>query len=326
MTNKEKYREFYNSHSDICIFSAPWWLDTICGKDNWDVIFAEKNGQIHAVFPYFIKKEFFWGKQICMPVLTQKMGPYILYEKNLTSHTKIISYEHECYNQIIEQLPKFDYFEVNFNQAFKNWLPFFWNGFKQTSRYSYQIHGIKDYESVKKGYAKSKKYEIPKAQKILTFKYDLPADEFYDYFSEVVKDRGDKPGYTRAVFKAVYNSIYAHNAGRCFYCEDKEGNIHAINITVWDNTTAYYLIAMRKKEFNTSGGTEFLVDETIKYVSQYVDTFDFEGSMIKGVEASYRNYGGEQTEYYNISKENRLIIPILRDCRNILKRIIKGRR
>ncbi len=40
---------------------------------------------------------------------------------------------------------------------------------------------------------------------------------------------------------------------------------------------------MRKSDFKTSGGTEFLVDETIKYVSQFVDVFDFEGSMIKGV-------------------------------------------
>lgn len=323
MTNKERYNEFYNQHSDICIFSSPWWLDTVCGKDNWDVIFAEKNGQIHAAFPYFVKKEFLFGKQICLPPLTQKMGPYIFYEKNLVSHTKKISYEHECYNQIIEELPKFDLFDVNFEQSYKNWLPFYWDGFKQTSRYSYQIHNIKDYESVKKGYAKSKKYEIPKAQKILTLKYDLSADAFYDYFSDVVKDRGDEPSYSRETFRAIYDAVYEHKAGRCFYCEDAEGNIHALNLTVWDSQTAYYLIAMRKKEFNTSGGTEFLVDETIKYVSQFVDTFDFEGSMIKGVEASYRNYGGIQTEYYNISKDNRILVPFLMDCKKLLKRILR---
>jgi hypothetical protein len=67
---------------------------------------------------------------------------------------------------------------------------------------------------------------------------------------------------------------------------------------------------MRKKDYNTSGGTEFLVDETIKYVSRFVDRFDFEGSMIKGVEESYRHYGACQVEYYEIKK-----------CDNVLLRI-----
>ncbi len=315
--NKQKYKVFFAEHPDICIFSSPWWLDAVCGEDCWDVTLVEKNGQVHASFPFFIHKSMRYGTQICMPPLTQKMGPYIVYEKNLISQTKRISYEHEIYDRIIEQLPEFNFFDVNFDQKCKNWLPFYWEGFNQTSRYSYQIHNIKDYASVKKGYAKSKRYEIPKAQKVLSLKYDLAPDIFYEYFTGVIKERGGKVSYTKEVFNSIYNAVYKHDSGRCFYCEDNAGNIHAINLTVWDRTTAYYLVAMRKKEYNTSGGTEFLVDETIKYVSQFVDTFDFEGSMMKGVEASYRNYGGEQTEYYNISKDNRLLVPLLTDCKKI---------
>ena len=79
---------------------------------------------------------------------------------------------------------------------------------------------------------------------------------------------------------------------------------------------------MRKNEYRNSGGTEFLLDETIKYVSQFVNTFDFEGSMIQGVEESFRWYGAHQTEYYNISKDNRLLYKrllsqLVTDCRKI---------
>lgn len=324
MTNKEKYIEFYLKHPDICIFSAPWWLTAVCGEENWDVIIIEKNGQIKAVFPFYTRKGRFNSTNIVLPPLTQKMGPYIVYEKNLTSITKRISYEHEIYNEIILKLPKFRYLNVNFAQEYKNWLPFYWNGFSQTTRYSYQIHNIKDHDQVLKNFAKSKKYEIPKAQKKLKLKFDLPADEFYDYFEAVVKERGDKVSYSRDLFKKLYATCYENNSGRVFYCVDDENNIHAVNITLWDNTTAYYLIAMRKKEYNTSGGTEFLVYETIKYVSQFIDIFDFEGSMMKGVEASYRNYGGVQTEYYNISKDNRIFVPLLSSCRHTLALIAKN--
>ncbi|MDR1239289.1 MAG: hypothetical protein LBK27_04170, partial [Treponema sp.] len=70
-----------------------------------------------------------------------------------------------------------------------------------------------------------------------------------------------------------------------------------------------------KKEYNTSGGTEFLVDQTIQYVSQFVDRFDFEGSMIKGVEESFRYYGAHQTEYYQIFKYNNPILKMIRGIR-----------
>ncbi len=321
MTNKERYYDFYSTHPDICVFSAPWWLDTVCGEDNWDVIIIEKNGQIKGTFPYYIKAGAIGSKKIVLPELTQKLGPYIVYEKNLTSVTKRMAYEHDMYKKIIEALPKFSLFNVNFSQEYKNWLPFYWNGFKQTSRYSYQIHDIKNHEQVLRNFAKSKKYEVPKAQKTLTFKYDLPADDFYDYFEAVVHERGDKVSYSRETFKKIYHACYENESGRSFYCTDCDGNIHAINLTVWDKTAAYYLIAMRKKEYNTSGGTELLVYEVIKYVSQFVDVFDFEGSMMKGVEASYRNYGGIQTEYYNISKDNRAFMTLIRDIYHICKSI-----
>lgn len=323
MTNKEKYKEFYLSHTDMCIFSAPWWLDTMAGAENWEVVLIEdKNGNIVASFPFVYRKGRLGLKTIGMPVLTQKLGPYIVYDANKISEMKRLGQEHEIYGQIIDLLPKFDNLNLNFDQAYKNWLAFYWRGFSQTTRYSYRITGIKDHDFVFGGYAKSKKQKIQKA-KNLTLKFDMDFDAFYDYFEKVVNERGEKVSYTRKQFTDLCRSVYEHNAGRIFYCEDENSNIHAINLTVWDNTCAYYLVAMRKNEYKTSGGTEFLLDETIKYVSQYVDTFDFEGSMIHGVEESFRWYGAHQTEYYTIFKDNRIFVPVLREVKNSLRKIKK---
>ncbi|MCI7589556.1 MAG: GNAT family N-acetyltransferase [Spirochaetia bacterium] len=308
MTNKQLYQEFYEQHPDICIFSAPWWLDATAGAENWDVILVRnKNNEIIATFPYTYKKGKFGLKQIGMPTLTQKLGPYIVYDKNKITETKKITYEHEIYTQIIDQLPDYDSFMINFDQRYKNWLPFYWNGFNQTTRYSYRIENIKNHDLVFGNYAKSKKQKIQKA-KNFTLKYDMDFNAFYDYFEEVIKERNEKVSYSKEFFINLCEAVYKNNAGRIFYCEDEDKNIHAINLTVWDNDTAYYLIAMRKQNYNMSGGTEFLVHETIKYVSEFVDVFDFEGSMLKGVEQSYRLFGGEQTEYYSISHtKNKLL-------------------
>lgn len=326
MTNKERYLEFYNEHKDINIYSAPWWLDATAGSENWDVILIyDKNQNIIASFPFIKTKSFFIKCGLVMPLLTQKLGPYIVYDTNKISEMKNIGFEHEVYKQIIAQLPKFDTFNINFDQKYKNWLPFYWAGFNQTSRYSYKIFNIKDLDSVFKNFALNKRQKIKKAEKLLSIKEGILIEDFYSYFEDAVKKRGEHVSYSLDFFKKLVEACYNHNSGKIYYCIDDENNIHAAAFVVWDKRCAYYLSAMRNPKYNTSGGNELLVWHIIKEVSQFVDEFDFEGSMIQGVEESYRYYGGIQTEYYNISKDNRLFIPVIRDFLHSMKSFISFR-
>jgi hypothetical protein len=315
MTNKERYIQFCVEHPDIPIFSHPWWLDVVC-PNQWDVILVEKNDRIIASFPYYKTKIRNIFIHIGMPPLTQKLGPYIVYDNNKITEIKKIGYEHEIYNAIICALPRSNSFTINFDWKYKNWLPFYWYGFKQTTRYTYILDDIKYHNRIIDNFAKYKKQKIKKVKNLLNFKTDMPKDLFYAYFCDAIHERGESVGFSEFLFDRLYEAVYEHQAGKTFYCTDNENNIHAINLTVWDKESAYYFIAMRKKEYNTSGGTEFLVDQTIKYVSQFVNRFDFEGSMIKGVEESFRYYGAHQTEYYQLFKYNNPILRIIRGIRN----------
>jgi len=49
MTNKEKYREFCKTKKDISIFSKDYWLDSVCGEANWDVVLVEKDVKSYAL-------------------------------------------------------------------------------------------------------------------------------------------------------------------------------------------------------------------------------------------------------------------------------------
>jgi len=315
MLNKTKYIQFCSEHPDIPIFSQPWWLDAIC-PDSWDVILIERNDKIIASCPYYktkIKRVF---NHIGMPPLTQKLGPYIVYDSNIKTENKKIGYEHEIYNEIINKLPKCDSLKINFDWKYKNWLPFYWKDFKQTTRYTYILDNISEHNYIFNNYSKSKKQPIQKAKDIFTFKYDLSKDDFYSYFLDVTHERHEVIEFSKDLFCRLYDAVYEHKTGRTFYCIDTNNNIHAINMIIWDKECAYYLLARRYKKYNTSGGTEFLTDETIKYVSQFVNKFDFEGSMIKGVEESYRHYGTRQYEYYTISKCDNLVLRVLRAIKN----------
>jgi hypothetical protein len=314
LTNKQRYLQFCVEHPDIPIFSQPWWLDAVC-PDQWDVILIEKSNRIVASFPYYKTKIRNIFTHIGMPPLTQKLGPYIVYDSNKTAEHKKISYEHEIYSAIIDALPLSDSFMINFDWKYKNWLPFYWRGFNQTTRYTYILNNLLDHDSIVKKYHETKRKKINKVKKVFDLKTDLSKDMFYAYFDAVIQERGEQVGFSKSLFYRLHDAVYEHHRGRTFYCTNYENNIHVINFTVWDEESAYSLIGMRKKKYNNSGATEFLLDQTIQYVSSFVNRFDFEGSMIKGVEESCRYYGAHQTEYYHISKCNNPILRMIRGLR-----------
>ena len=102
MNRKEKYVEFCKTEISMPIFSKSWWLDTVCGHNNWDVALVEKDNTIVASMPYFLTKKFML-RMVFMPQLTQTMGPYIIYPKNQKYETKL-SYEKDMMKKLIEQL------------------------------------------------------------------------------------------------------------------------------------------------------------------------------------------------------------------------------
>ena len=59
MNTKKKYRKFCKTQSSIPIFSKDWWLDAVCGEDNWDVVLVEKGEEISASMPYYLKRKYY---------------------------------------------------------------------------------------------------------------------------------------------------------------------------------------------------------------------------------------------------------------------------
>jgi len=316
MNNKEKYRQFCREEENIPIFSKDWWLDVVCGKDNWDVAIVEKNGQIIASLPYYFKKKFMFNI-ITMPLLTQIMGPMLHYQ-NFKSHYDKIEQEKNFYTKLIENLPKYIYFKQNFHYSVQNWLPFFWKGFQQTTKYTYIIEDLTDLKKVFKSFSYAKRKNIKKAEKIVTIKYDLPARDFYENHKMTLKKQNELISYNFTLFEKIYNACREQNSGKTIYAIDNNGNIHSALFVVWSKMSAYNLISTIDPDFRNSGSASLLIREIIKYVSDKTERFDFEGSMIEGVERSFRQFGTRQMPYFKISKIN-TFTEILHLLKNIIR-------
>lgn len=302
MNNKEKYRNLCSFESTIPIFSKDWWLDAVVGEENWDVVLIEKSEGIIASLPYVIKK----GKvisYISMPLLTQTAGVWLKYPEN-QSYKEKLSFEKEVCSDIIDNLPKVGSFSQNFHYTITNWLPFYWKGFSQTTRYTYVIEDLTDIEKVYTNFDRSKKKDIKKALKQVQVGFDLSAKEFYENHKYTLSKQGQEILYSYDVFEKIYNKVYSKNVGRTIWAKDNKGNIHSALFVVWDENSAYDLISTIDVDYRNSGSASLLVLEIIKYVANETKKFDFEGSMIENVERSFRKFGAIQKPYFHISKIN----------------------
>jgi hypothetical protein len=309
MTNKGKYRELCKKERDIPIFSKDWWMDTVCGKDNWDVVLIEKDGKIIASLPYFKKKKYGFNI-ITMPPLTQNFKLWIKCPEN-QKYRKKLSFENKIILELIDKLPKYDMFNLNFHYSLTNWLPFYWKGFKQTTRYTYVIEDLSELEEIFNNFSYAKKKNIKKAKKIVEVKSDLSPKDFYENHRLTLKKQSQIISYSFEVLKNIYNEVYSHDSGKVFYAIDDKNNLHAALLIIWDNIQAYDLISTIDPDYRANGAATLLIKEAIKYVSKKTNKFDFEGSMIESVENSFRQFGAIQKPYFNISKINSKILQLL---------------
>lgn len=322
MSNKQKYIEFCKTEKAIPIFSKPFWLDAVCGEDGWDVILVEKGGKIFASMPY-VKSNFKYTLNYStMPKLTQTLGPYISYP-NGQKYSKRLFFEKEIINSLIEQLPVFDYFVQNFNYNYQNWLPFYWCGYKQTTRYTYILNDLIDYEKVYNSFQSNIKTDIKKAQKVLKVNLNEKLKIIYDIVEKTFIRQGKKIPFDFSYFENIDKALLKNANRLSLSAVDETGNIHAVVYIIYDENEAYYLLGGGDPKYRNSGAHSFLINEALKLLVNKTKKFNFEGSMIESVERFFRALGAIQTPYFQITKLSRKA-RILYGLKNLAKDLIKG--
>lgn len=318
MTNKEKYCDLCKIESSIPISSQEWWLDAVCGEDNWDVVLVEKGGQIVASWPYYMKRKYGFN-MITMPALTQTMGVWLRYPEG-QKYAKKLAFEKEVFTELVEKLPQVDMFIQNFHYSITNWLPFYWLGFEQTTRYTYRIEDLSDHEKIWSNFSDSARRDIRKGEKNIIVRSDLGIDKFLVVNGLTFARQNMVMPYTNEFVKSLDNACMAHNARKIFFAEDAQGRIHAVLYIVWDSNSARGVMGGGDPELRNSGAYSRLMWEAIKFASTVSSSFDFCGSMIESVEHSFRSFGARQIPYFQITKMSRKM-RITQHCKELIKAI-----
>lgn len=318
MERKEKYIKFCNECDNVNLFSKPWWLDTVVGKDSWNVIVSEKGNSIQGALPYYYVKK---NKSISInqPLLTPRNGLIINYPKNQKKTTKL-SFERKVSKEIIEKLEdlELESYSQNFNYNFENWLPFYWKEFKQTTRYSYIIHKDNTLDEIYTNIDSTTKNLIRKAEKLVKVEYDIDVEKFYKINSMTYERKNLKIPYSFELVKAIDKACEDRECRKIIAGIDNEGNIHSAIYLVWDEKYMYYLMGGINPDFKGSNATSLLLYKAIELAKEKNLHFDFEGSMDEGIEKFFSSFGGEQTPYFRIYKQYKI------NARNEIARIVSN--
>lgn len=316
MTNKKTYFSLCSQESAIPLFSRPWWLDATVGPTGWDVALAVKGNEVAASLPYTLKRRL--GHTVLgQPPLTQFLGPW--FRKTEGKYANRLATEKDLSELLITNLPTFSHYQQNWSHLQRNWLPFYWKGFKQTTRYTYAIPDLSDLSLVWQGFLENIRTDIRKAKDRLkiTVRTDLDIDDFLRLNRQVFERQGIRLPYSEEFVRRLDQACTERNARRIFVAEDPQGRRHAAVYIVWDQHSAYYLMGGGDPELRNSGATSLCMWEAINFASTVTRRFDFEGSMIESVERFFRAFGATQTPYFSVSKTPSRLIRTARFLRDL---------
>lgn len=286
----DEYRNWAASCQHLPLFHQPWWLDVVA-KNTWTIALAKNTeGKIIGVMPLLPVKK--WGiKGYDMPALTPYLGPWYDFPAGMKRANRY-ALEHELQAQLLSALPSAWFFRQRWHPALVNALGFRWWGYQLGIKYTYCIDLIQgDWEA---GFTPALRNNIRNAHQVYYISTATDPGDFYALSEQNFSAQKMKMPYSQALFLQVYEAVGKHAAGTLYWAIRKENGAKEAAILVLRDQQWAYLLASARSPKAHNGAVALLIEQAIKDAQgQALEVFDFEGSSLKGVEAFFRQFGGE---------------------------------
>ncbi len=297
----DQWNSFVDRSPQGSIFAKTWWLDAVA--ERWEILVCRsKTGGLLGGMPITWQKN-----RIKMPPLfTQTLG-ILLADFSGKKYAKRITQEKTVIEALVEGIPPCRSYRINFHYSLKNWLPFMWRQYRQTSRYTYVIEDLSDLDQVYSAFLDKKRNHIRKAQKAdITVRTDCSLDDFYRIAGRTFSKQGMSTLFSFEQLDRLDRVLRQREARKILFVVGPDGRIHAANYIVYDQNCAYNLLSGHDPELRDSHAGSLVIWESIRFAATVSRRFDFEGSCLRPVEEFFRSFGGRQHTYYQIYRSNTL--------------------
>lgn len=306
------YRAFCPTAPDLPVFAQAWYLDACAEGGTWDAVLVTEAGRVVAALPFFYKQR---GPfcYVTMPLFVKWLGPYLLPELRGK-----LAKEHHVLKALLDQLPEFAAFRQNFYPSITNWLPFYWQQFQQTTHYTYRLTGLDDLAAREAAIDADTRRDLRRARQQVQVVHDQPADELFRLL-QLSFDRQKLPlPCSPEQFWRHEAALAQQQARQLFFAVDAEGRVHSAAMLIWDRQAAYFHLAGDDPALRRSGAGKLVIWEAIRYTSEVLGLpcFDFEGSMLPGIEFVRVRFGAVQVPYFVVWQHRSRAFRLLEQLRH----------
>ena len=296
----DEWDAFVSESPQGCIFCKSWWLDAVC-PNGFEILTLRKGGKIVAGMPLTKFRRGIWVG-ITMPGLTQTLGVLLAPQQAGGCYARL-SKEMEALRALVAAIPKADFFSVAMHHTLTNWLPFYWAGYSQTTRYTYVLDDLSDPEAAFSGMAPSTRNKIRKAEKSgIRVEETEDVEAFLELNKKTFARQGMELPYTEAEVRRLDAACADRGARRIFCATDGLGRTHSALYVVYDEKCMYNLMQGGDPELRSSGANPLAMWRSIQLAHELGVPYDFEGSMLANVEGFFRSFGAAQKPYFEVSR------------------------
>lgn len=289
-----------NAEPYIGVFGSKKWLAVYSNSLELVGIYKDENQLIGGF--YFVTTKKYGFTFLKLPPYTPHCGLFF------TTDSKNRSSVNNFTKEIIAEVCKYVCGKKNaltilaFPSNIVDLQPFIWNKFKVIPNYTYRIDLSYSLDHIESNFDPKNRNAIARAVKenVIVTENTLSMDKLYEHFARSLSGSGAN------VYDKELKNIFCK-----FSDKDNAFSIEAfidnkllgVVFCIYDKNTCYYLLGGVEKKSGIQGVNNLLVQKCIEKAKNLgCRVFDFEGSMLKGVEKFFRSFGPEIVPYFTVNK------------------------
>jgi hypothetical protein len=299
--NAGMWDSFVQASPQGMIYSCYYYISAL--EPDWKAVVVRSNDMIHAVMPFTLKSKagISYSTQ---PIFTQYWG--IMFRPAEANTAKSFEQKRQWVKLILKTLPEIKLFDYNFSPGFDYPLPFFWNSYSVSPRYSNHISLNQSKEELWSNISEKARGHIRKTEKdgvSVTIGHEI--DKVIKIFRKAKEEK--IKNMTDSHYKAIAD-IARHYAqkGMCYTIIARDANGDEVAGTIYfkfRGTTIHFL-GTTDPAYKGRGAMSLIIWTAVQKAKDDCHTFDFEGSMIEPIEQFFLSFGSTPIPYLNIKKES----------------------
>jgi hypothetical protein len=305
-TQSKRWDEFVDATDEGTIFHRSYWLKAhsevklFMATEAKIFVITDYNGDWLAGIP-ITYRSILGKKIIMMPYLTPYLGTIFRSFKEHKLYKKISL--RKDVNSLISGLLKETGQTViyGFTPGAIDMQPFIWEGFQVNINYTY-ILSIKNNDEMLAQLEQKRRNDINQSLKSgfqVIWDFNKNGLDFFELNKNTFERQSVKK-FDHSLMKNLLNTAHKNRCSNVGVVYSPNGEPLAGCAIVWDTKQVYYIAGGISGR--NSSAMSLAIWDAIRYARDEVglDQFDFEGSMVPGIENYFRKFGGQISPYYHL--------------------------